>query len=190
MAQRVASKIRSRGARGLVGLARSFKIIDDDNSGQLSNQEFAKALRDYRIASNPEEVQAIIEIFDHDKSGQISYDEFLRTIVGEMNDFRRDLAIQAFKKMDANGDGVLDINDVRINYSAKKHPDVMMGKQTEDDILYEFLDTFEAHYAIKNPGSRDGVVELKEWLEYYNTVSCNIDLDEYFELMMKNCYKL
>lgn len=147
-------------------------------------------MKDYRIANTDDEVMAILEIFDSDRSGTIAYEEFLRTIVGEMNDFRRGLATKAFQKMDVNGDGVLDINDVRINYSAKKHPDVMMGKQTEDEVLYEFLDTFEAHYAIKNPGSRDGVIQLKEWLEYYNNISCNIDLDEYFELMIKNCYKL
>jgi len=147
-------------------------------------------MKDYRIAHSDEEVMAIIEIFDSDKSGTISSEEFLRAITGEMNEFRRNLATQAFKKMDVSGDGVLDINDIRISYSAKKHPDVMMGKKTEDEVLYEFLDTFEAHYAIKNPGSRDGAIQLPEWLEYYNNISCNIDLDEYFELMIKNCYKL
>jgi len=32
LAQRVAKKIRSRGPRGIVGLSKAFKVMDDDNS--------------------------------------------------------------------------------------------------------------------------------------------------------------
>lgn len=154
----------------------------------MSYDEFAKAMRDYRITSEAEEIQAIIDIFDSDKSGSISYDEFVRTIVGEMNEKRRAIATQAFYKFDKNGDGQIDIDDIKISHSAKRHPDVMMGRRTEQDVLYEFLDTFESHYALRHPESRDHIIQMEEWLEYYNNVSCNIDNDDYFELMMKNAY--
>jgi len=85
-----------------------------------------------------------------------------------MNEFRRNLCIQAFKVMDKTNDGKIDISDIKIVYKANKHPDVMMGKRTENDVLYEFLDTFEANYAVKHPDSRDRTIELTEWLEYYN----------------------
>ena len=32
-------------------------------------------------------------------------------------------------------------------YTAKMHPDVRSGKKTEDEVLGEFLDTFEVHHA-------------------------------------------
>ena len=38
--------------------------------------------------------------------------------------------------------------------------------------------------------SRDGVVTMEEWLEYYNNVSMSIDRDDYFELMMNNVWNL
>jgi Ca2+-binding EF-hand superfamily protein len=44
--------MRSRGARGILGLRRIFKIMDDDNSGYLDWNEFTKALKDYRVAVN------------------------------------------------------------------------------------------------------------------------------------------
>ena len=40
------------------------------------------------------------------------------------------------------------MNDIRGVYNAKNHPDVKSGKKTEDDILGEFLDTFEIHFAL------------------------------------------
>ena len=54
--------------------------------------------------------------------------------------------------MDVDGNGYLDISDLKsLHYNASKHPDVMMGKRSEDDVLYEYLDTFEAHYALRHP---------------------------------------
>jgi len=41
--------MRQRGARGILGLKRVFKIMDDDNSGYLDPQEFNKGLKDYRV---------------------------------------------------------------------------------------------------------------------------------------------
>ena len=127
-------------------------------------------------------------MFDTNNSGSISYDEFIRTVVGDMNARRQAICVDTFNKMDVNGSGVIDLSDIKGKYNAKKHPDVMMGKRTEDDVLYEFLDTFEAHYALKHPEARDRSITMDEWLEYYNNVSCSIDNDDYFDLMMTNAY--
>ena len=107
-----------------------------------------------------------------------------------MNSFRKNLVKQAWTKLDKDGNGVLDINDIRGVYSAKQHPDVRSGKKTEDEILGEFLETFETHHNIANPNARDQTVTTEEFEEYYNNVSSSIDDDRYFELMMNNAWKL
>jgi len=48
-------KLASRGARGLVGMQRIFKIMDDNDSGTLDIQEFWKAICDFRVPVSPEE---------------------------------------------------------------------------------------------------------------------------------------
>jgi len=68
------------------------------------------------------------------------------------------------------------------------HPDVKSGKKKEDDVLMEFLDTFEMHYSLSHEGSRDGRISSDEWIEYYNNVSMSIDDDKYFELMMNSAW--
>ena len=60
-----------------------------------------------------------------------------------MNEFRQGFCKKAFQIMDTDKSNVLDIDDIRQRYNAKMHPDVKAGKKTEDEILYEFLDTFE-----------------------------------------------
>lgn len=70
------------------------------------------------------------------------------------------------------------------------HPDVKSGKKTEDEILCEFLDTFEAHHSDHAESIKDHRVDKHEWIEYYNNVSMSIDRDDYFELMMNQTWNL
>jgi len=97
--------------------------------------------------------------------------------------------IEAYKKLDKDGSGEITIKDLKGVYNARNHPDVKSGKKTEDDVLYEFLDTFELHASLRG-GRRDHIIELSEFFEYYNNISANIDNDEYFKTIIVNAYKL
>lgn len=94
-------------------------------------------------------------MFDINGDGNISYDELMRSVVGEMNGFRKQLVRKAFDKLDKNGNGLIELDDIKGVYNAKFHPEVKAGKKTEDEVLYEFLDTFELHHSIKNPKDKD-----------------------------------
>ena len=75
-----------------------------------------------------------------------------------MNQFRKGFVAKAFGRIDKDGNGVLNLDDVKGVYNAKHHPDVISGKKSEDEILYEFLDTFEMHYSLNHPGSKDRII--------------------------------
>jgi Ca2+-binding EF-hand superfamily protein len=149
------NKLAARGARGIVGLGKQFKIADDDNSKDLDLYEFKKAVRDFRITVTEKDAERLFKIFDRDGSGRIDYEEFLRGVRGEMNQFRASIAKKAFQLMDKDRSGLLNIDDIRQVYNAKFHPDVRAGKKTEDEVLMEFLDTFEIHFTVNNPSQRD-----------------------------------
>lgn len=136
------------------------------------------------------DVHSLFSLFDSNRNGRINYEEFLREITGEMNEFRKELVRGAFKKFDHDGGSRVDVNNVKGLYSASLHPDVKSGKKSEDEILMEFLDTFELHYRMKHKNLRDTTVSLEEFIEYYNNLSCSILDDEYFELIINNSWNL
>jgi len=70
-------------------------------------------MSDFRIGMNDRQIGNVFKLFDRDGSGEISYDEFIRMIRGEMNNQRKAIAMKAYKIMDKDGSGMLDINDIR-----------------------------------------------------------------------------
>jgi calcyphosin len=88
---------QSRGATGIFGLQRKFKIMDDDNSKSVSFQEFSKAVKEHTLSWTTEQVKLVFDYFDADKSGEISFDEFLVGVRGELNERREQLVLMAFE---------------------------------------------------------------------------------------------
>lgn len=95
--QQLRAQLLQHGARGIIGLARKFRIIDDgrlfsiiflslphnvcaDNSKTLSLPEFRKALKELGLSINDQQSLSLFSFFDKDRDGSISYDEFLVAI--------------------------------------------------------------------------------------------------------------
>ena len=83
--------------------------MDDDGSHSLSRSEFEKACRDFKLEITSEDIGTMFAGFDMNRDGTIQYDEFLRVIRGDLNDYRRGLAERAFKKLDRDGSGIVEV---------------------------------------------------------------------------------
>lgn len=176
----------ARGARSIIGIGRVFKIMDDNRSGTLDIQEFAKGCQESRLDFTDIDVQTLFQAFDKNGDGTIDYDEFLRVVKGPVNPKRLALIKKAYTILDKDGSGEVDYNDICDTYNAKKHPAVLEGRKTERQVLEEFLATFEMALS----GVADGIVTLDEFIEYYTSVSASIDNEDYFEQMMNSSWNI
>lgn len=52
-------------------------------------------------------------------------------IRGDLNPNRLKLVEKAFEKLDRNGNGIIEVEDIMGVYNAKKHPAVVEGRKTE-----------------------------------------------------------
>jgi Ca2+-binding EF-hand superfamily protein len=90
----------------------------------------------------------------------------------------------AFSKLDKDGSGIVDGEEIASVYNASKHPDVIAKRKTEKQVLMEFLDTFDVG------GIHDGKVTFEEFLNYYANIGASIDNEDYFELMIRNAWHI
>lgn len=67
----------ARGASGILGMGRAFRRIDDDNSNDLSLEEFTKGLHDTGMDLSDEEAAELFSELDSDGSGCLNMDEFI-----------------------------------------------------------------------------------------------------------------
>lgn len=165
-----------RGGKGIIGLARQFKIFDDNNSKTLDMDEFTKAIQDFQVGLSPEEAQELFQMMDQNNSGLIDYEEFLRKLRGNMNAKRKEIVLKAFDKLDIDGSGIVEINDIKNIYTAKNQKEVLEGKKSEEEVLGEFLENFEMHHNILK-GVRDRRVTKDEFIDYYEDISMSIEDD-------------
>ncbi len=73
-----------------------------------------------------------------------------------MNPRRKALVALAFNVIDTDKSGVLELTDIVAHYDCSKHPDVIAGKKNKNQVLREFLDTFDG-------GDKDGSVTPEEF---------------------------
>eukprot|EP00759_Apiculatamorpha_spiralis_P025754 PhF_6_TR29106/c1_g1_i1/m.42459 len=182
--EKIKSLCLRRGANGLRGLTRAFRIMDKNKDLSLSVDELRHGLGDCGIDLSHDELSLLVRAFDVNGDDKIQVDEFVSTLRGGLNDRRREIVLRAFNKFDKDGSGIIDVEDLRNTYSAKKNPAVLRGEKTEEQVLTEFLVCFD------DASTPDGIVHQCEFEAYYAGVSANIDDDEYFEEMMKSAWKL
>ena len=76
------------------------------------------------------------------------------------------------------------IEDLKGVYNARHHRKYVNGEWTEEQVFRSFLDSFDS------PDDPGGKVTREEFLNYYSGVSASVDNDAYFDLMMRNAWKL
>ncbi|GMH63385.1 hypothetical protein TrLO_g12778, partial [Triparma laevis f. longispina] len=177
-------QIKSHGANGFIGLQRKFRIMDDDESGALDLSEFKKGMNELEMGLSTQELRLLFEHFDDDHSGSISFEEFIQGVRDPLTRRRLSLVDRAFDILDVDKSGVVEPAEIKNCYDAKKHPDVIQGKKTEEEVLREFFSTFDIG------GVVDGMVTREEFRNYYTNLGASIDDDDYFELMIRNAWHI
>ena len=117
------------------------------------------------------ELKMIFDIYDKVNTGYITYQIFLNDLYTELPQYRLKLVQEAFKHLDTNKNGVLELNEVKGKFHPKRHPDVLNRVKTTDEAKFEFYNLFTSlHSANKN--FRDSkVVTLEDFTEWHTVVN-------------------
>ena len=183
-------KIVARGLRGIMSLRRTFMLFDENKNNKLKRKEFHKFLDDYRFNIPANIEQKLFDTFDLNKSGNIDYNEFIHALIGKMNDYRTQIVERVFEQLDKEKRGRVPYDVIRESYNADKHPEVLDGKRTKQEVISRFIDLFEYHFNLLNSNKKSDSASLEEFIDFYNYISIFIDNDKYFENLMSRVWGL
>ena len=183
------NEIKNLGATSLISLMRLFKLNDLNNTKELDIYEFLKSLHEFETELTEEEITNLFNYFDKENIGVINYINFINAIRGPMNQKRTLVIKEAFKKLDIDKGGQIEINEIKSQYNAKNDKDVKSGEKTEEEVYTEFVDTFQMNHD-NRVGPRNKRVTLDEFLDYYNYISMGIEDDTEFVNLVQNSWKL
>lgn len=73
-----------------------------------------------------------MKYYDTNGDGVISFEEFLRALKDDLNERCQAIVDKAFRILDRDGSGVININDIKNIYDVSSHPDFLEGRLTKD----------------------------------------------------------
>jgi Ca2+-binding EF-hand superfamily protein len=180
---RIRARIVERGATGIKGIGRLFRIADDNRDQTIDLMtELPKLMNDIGVVLNKTELTELGRLLDRDNSGAITYDEFLYQMAPPLSQERVKWINAAFDKLDTDGSGHISIADIEATHNPDASQLVKMGKTTANAIFASLLRSFDQ--------DSDGLITRTEFLDYYREISPSIDTDEQFALMIKSAWKL
>uniref|UniRef100_A0A7M4FUK2 Calcyphosine 2 n=1 Tax=Crocodylus porosus TaxID=8502 RepID=A0A7M4FUK2_CROPO len=174
------NKLSKRGVRIVTGLGKYFRQLDKKGNGVLSKADFKQALKIFHLEVSEQDFESLWFILDDNRNDEVDYGEFTRALFGEMNEYRKAFVRKAYMKLDFNKTGSVPLVDIRKCYCAKKHPQVLSGDATEEEIKSSFLETLQD--ACSNPNE----VSYCEFEDYYEGLSIGIMDDEDFVNTLRN----
>uniref|UniRef100_A0A6J0UJ59 Calcyphosin-2 isoform X1 n=3 Tax=Pogona vitticeps TaxID=103695 RepID=A0A6J0UJ59_9SAUR len=178
--EKLREKLNKRGVRIVTGLGKYFRELDKKQNGILTKEDFRQALKTFHLDISEEDFESLWLILDGNSNGDVDYVDFTRAVLGEMNEYRKAFVRKAYMKLDYNKTGSVPMIDIKKCYCARRHPQVLAGNATEEEIKSSFLETLED--ACSNPNE----VSFCEFEDYYEGLSIGIMDDDDFVNILKN----
>ena len=166
---------------------RSFVAVVTSRRSKRSvlrvEEKMHRMARNDKMDQGNREIDDVFTAFDRDRSGFIDVTEFLVACRGDLNDRRKKMVNMAFNILDKDRSGVVTVDEMMEAYDFTKNPEVIAGKKSLKEAAVEFMRQWDRHDV-------DGIVSYEEFEDYYKEISASIDGDDYFELMIRNAWRI
>lgn len=167
-----------------------WNIIDKEDKGAITLEEFISYIKDLRIDLTNEQVILLFTLFNRDKDGNVLYVDFIRAFQGQMSSKRQELVSNAFDFLDKEKVGYINFDDLVALYDSKNHPFVIRGKLTTKAAHEDFVNSLKDYHLSEVGESGDLKVTKNEFIDYYTSVSATITMDTDFELIINNWWNI
>ncbi|ESO84979.1 hypothetical protein LOTGIDRAFT_236023 [Lottia gigantea] len=172
--------IKKRGVKTVTGLGRHYRQLDKTGTGWLDQYDLERGLQKFHIQIDQQTLNIIFEILDPEYNGGLDYCHYMRSVLGEMNEFRKSFVRKAFSKLDSGKKGMIELCDIKKFFNLNAPP----APHAEDSsAIHVFLDNVR-----QSPKQEQ--VSFREFEEFYEGISVSLESDEEFLNILGNTWNI
>ena len=185
---RLRNKLSKKGVANLISIETGFRNIDTENVQEVDYSTFKTACEQFDFELTEDECKELFLAFTKEESSKVNYDEFIRILRGELVDKRKELVENVFKDIDKENKGGISVDELMQKFNPKGSYEYIYNKETEENAKNIFENTFkENHIYLNGEDGLDKLVDIDEFIDYYESVSLMILEDEVFkEILLKS----
>eukprot|EP00906_Rhabdomonas_costata_P029184 RCo041206 len=161
--------------------SRVLRVLTEGGQRPADPDEVNNALLTCKVSLNPPELAVLCAAFRSGEDGRVDVLRLLDVLRGEFPAARGELLRQAFALV-TQGSGTTTVGELVRLHDPRKHPDVLNRTKAEATVRQEFLTAWDQDASTS--------VTLDDFLEYYVDVGACIRDEDFFELMVRNCWHL
>ena len=183
---RLRNKLSKLGISNLISIETGFRNIDTNNEQELDFSTFKDACDQFNFELSEDECKELFLAFTKEETTKVNYDEFIRILRGELIEKRKQLVENVFKSLDKENKG-LSVDELIQIYNPKGSYEFTHNKENEENAKKIFENTFkENHLYLNGEDGVDKLVDIDEFIDYYESVSLMIlDDDAFKEVILK-----
>ena len=185
--EQLKQKLRIRGIRGLLYLHKQF-LLSCPNLMRISYNDFINILKGQHLFFNDNEYKILFNSFSYDN--YLLFSKFIREFKKKLNENKLNEVNNIFSILDLENTGNVNINQIKMNFDAKNHPEVISGKKTEEEILLEFIDSFQINNYILNYGNNNenNIIDFEIFANFYEYVAFVYENDNEFKNIVNSTF--
>ena len=188
LVMRLRALLSKKGLSNLISIETGFRNIDIENTQEFDYSTFKSACEKFDFQLNEEEIKELFLAFTKEENTKVNYDEFIRILRGELSPNRKELVEKVFNSINEENKEGLSIEEILGLYNPKGSYEFLYGKENEQNAKKIFEDTFkENHIYLNGEEGKNKLVDLDEFIDYYESVSLMIrDEDIFREVILKS----
>ena len=176
---RLRNLLAKRGLKNIISIETGFRNIDKENVQELDLTKFKEACEQFNFELNEEEIKELFLAFTKEETTKVNYDEFIRILRGELPKNRKDLVEKVYKEINKENKEGLSLEEVFNLYNPKGSYELLYGQENEENAKKIFENTFEEnHIYLNGEEGKNKLIDLDEFIDYYESVSLMIQEDE------------
>ena len=193
LVMRLRALLAKRGLSNMISIETGFRNIDTENTQEVDYSTFKTICDKFDFQLNEEEIKELFLAFTKEETTKVNYDEFIRILRGELNPNRKELVEKVFKSLNEENKEGLSIEEIFGLYNPEGSFEFLYLKESKENAKKIFEETFnENHIYLNGVEGKIKLVDLDEFIDYYESVSLMIQDEEVFrDIILKswNLYK-